>query len=273
MAPHTLAGAALSRPGVIRLHFPLLTSSLTFVLASSHVWPLFVVPFALGLSAPASASNSSIVCVAGQCLQGSSNTTLGVSLSASDVSNSVLLLPGQYTATTDPQLVHDLLTSSHATLIPNPGFGQFFSIYPTSQRRSEPRSLPSTPILSILARPPSVLFRRFQYPTALALQLSAESMALSSSIWVALSFGSNGRVIVWDSVPDTAQLPLGSVGSMSLLDMQSSTCSPPCASSGTCSSSGTCACAPGFNGTSCETCTAGFFGPTCQACPPGCSSC
>ncbi|KAJ7150268.1 hypothetical protein C8R46DRAFT_1043669 [Mycena filopes] len=68
-------------------------------------------------------------------------------------------------------------------------------------------------------------------------------MALSSSIWVALSFGSNGRVIVWDSVPDTAQLPLGSVGSMSLLDMQSSTCSPPCASSG-CSS-----CDEGISGT------------------------
>ncbi|KAJ7897319.1 insulin-like growth factor binding protein [Mycena olivaceomarginata] len=60
---------------------------------------------------------------------------------------------------------------------------------------------------------------------------------------------------------------------MSLLDMQSSTCSTPCASSGTCSASGTCACAPGFNGTSCETCAAGFFGPTCQACPAGCSEC
>ncbi|KAJ7150274.1 hypothetical protein C8R46DRAFT_1008412 [Mycena filopes] len=235
-------------------------------------WPLFVISFALGLSAPASASNSSIVCVAGQCLQGSSNTTLGVSLSASDVSNSVLLLPGQYTATTDPQLVHDLLTSSHATLIPNPGFGNSsastlplnvavnpgLAIYANSlySGKAAFSSLPSVPVSNGAGTP-----------------LSAESMALSSSIWVALSFGSNGRVIVWDSVPDTAQLPLGSVGSMSLLDMQSSTCSPPCASSGTCSSSGTCACAPGFNGTSCETCAAGFFGPTCQACPPGCSSC
>ncbi|KAJ7750288.1 hypothetical protein B0H16DRAFT_1691637 [Mycena metata] len=233
-------------------------------------WPLFVIPFVW--SAPVLASNSSIVCVAGQCLQGSSNTTLGVSLSASDVSNTVLLLPGQYTATTNPQLVHDLLTSSHATLSPNPGFGN-------SSASTLPLNVAVAPGLAIYANSlysgkaafsplPSV-----PVSNGAGTPLSAESMALASSVWVALSFGSNGRVIVWDSVPDTAQLPLGNTGSMSLLDMQSSTCSPPCASSGTCSASGTCTCAPGFNGTSCETCAAGFFGPTCQACPAGCSSC
>ncbi|KAJ7494424.1 insulin-like growth factor binding protein [Mycena galericulata] len=229
---------------------------------------LFVVLLALG--APVAASNSSIVCVAGQCLQGSSNTTLGVSLSASDVSNSVLLLPGQYTATTNPQLVHDLLTSSHATLGPSPGFSNAtlalplnvavspgLAIYAQSLYSGQAAfsSLPSTPVSNS------------------STPLKAESMAMSSSIWVAMSFGSNGRVVLWDSVPDTAQLPLSSTGSISLLDMQSSTCSPPCASSGTCSASGTCTCAPGFNGTSCETCSAGFFGPTCQACPAGCASC
>ncbi|KAJ7778743.1 insulin-like growth factor binding protein [Mycena maculata] len=229
---------------------------------------LFVILFALG--APVAASNSSIVCVAGQCLEGSSNTTLGVSLSASDVSNSVLLLPGQYTATTNPQLVHDLLTSSHATLTPTPGFANSstatlplnvavapgLAIYAQSLYSGQAAfsSLPSSPTVSNTSTP-----------------LTAESMAMSSSIWVALSFGSNGRVVLWDSIPDTAQLPF--TGAISLLDMQSSTCSPPCASSGTCSASGTCTCAPGFNGTSCETCSEGFFGPTCQSCPAGCSLC
>ncbi|KAJ7150275.1 hypothetical protein C8R46DRAFT_1305883 [Mycena filopes] len=144
-----------------------------------------------------------------------------LSLSASDVSNSVLLLPGQYTATTDPQLVHDLLTSSHATLIPNPGFGNSsastlplnvavnpgLAIYANSlySGKAAFSSLPSVPVSNGAGTP-----------------LSAESMALSSSIWVALSFGSNGRVIVWDSVPDTAQLPLGASA-----PCRSLTCNPP----------------------------------------------
>ncbi|KAF7347454.1 Extracellular matrix protein FRAS1 [Mycena venus] len=188
---------------------------------------LFVALFVL--CAPV-ASNSSIVCVAGQCLQGSSNTTP-----------------------------------------PHPGFGN-------SSSAALPLNVAVAPGLAIYAQTlysgqaafsslPSVPVSNGSAP------LTAESMAMSPSVWVALSFGSNGRVVLWDSVPDTAQLPLGSKGSMSLLDMQSSTCSPPCASSGTCSASGTCACAPGFNGTSCETCAAGFFGPTCQACPAGCASC
>ncbi|KAJ7144943.1 hypothetical protein C8R43DRAFT_953730 [Mycena crocata] len=240
----------------------------------------FLILFALSAKVAAAASNSSVVCVAGQCLQGASNTTqlsddeplVGVSLSASDVSNSVLLLPGQYTATTNPELVHDLLTSSHATRSPSPGFGN------NSSAPSLPLNVAVAPGLAIYAQTlysgtaafstlPSVPVANGSTP------LTAESMAVSSSIWVAMSFGSNGRVVLWDSVPDTAQLPLGSSGSMQLLDMQSSTCSPPCASSGTCSASGTCTCAPGFNGTSCETCAPGFFGPTCQACPAGCPSC
>ncbi|KAJ6630230.1 insulin-like growth factor binding protein [Mycena sp. CBHHK59/15] len=231
---------------------------------------LFVIP--LVLSAPVAASNSSIVCVAGQCLQGTSNTTLGISLSASDVSNSVLLLPGQYTATTNPELVHDLLTSSHATLSPSPGFGNSSSV-------------PALP-LNVAVQPGLAIYAQTLYSGEAAFSslpsspvsnastpLTAESMALASSMWAAMSFGSNGRVVLWDSVPDTAQLPLRSAGSISLLDMQSATCSPPCAGSGTCTASGTCTCAPGFNGTACETCAPGFFGPTCQACPAGCASC
>ncbi|KAJ6532610.1 hypothetical protein B0H19DRAFT_1188013 [Mycena capillaripes] len=230
---------------------------------------LFVALFVL--CAPVAASNSTIVCVAGQCMQGSSNTTLGISLSASDVASSVLLLPGQYTAATNPELVHDLLTSSHATLSPHPGFGN-------SSALALPLNVAVAPGLAIYAQTLYSGQAAFSaLPSAPVVNgstpLTAESMAISSSVWVALSFGTNGRVVLWDSVPDTAQLPLSSKGPMSLLDMQSSTCFPPCASSGTCSASGTCACAPGFYGTSCETCAAEFFGPTCQACPAGCASC
>ncbi|KAF7294566.1 Extracellular matrix protein FRAS1 [Mycena indigotica] len=219
----------------------------------------------------ASASNA-IVCIAGQCLQGDSNTTLGVSLTASDVRNgSVLLLPGQYTTTTNPQLVHDLLTSPHATLNPTPGFGS--------------NSTPSLP-LNVAVSPGLAIYSQSLYSGKSAFSglpsgpvansstpLNAQSMALASNIWAAVSVGSNGRVIIWDSVPDTSQLPSSNTGSMTLLDMQSATCSSPCSSSGTCSSTGTCTCAPGFNGTSCETCAAGFFGPKCQPCPAGCASC
>ncbi|KAJ6606202.1 growth factor receptor domain-containing protein [Mycena vulgaris] len=206
---------------------------------------LFVILFVLG--APVAASNSSIVCVAGQCLQGSSNTTLGVSLSASDVSNSVLLLPGQYTATTNPELIHDLLTSPHATLSPTPGFAN-------SSTLSLPLNVAVAPGLAIYAQTlysgkaafsslPSAPVANASSP------LVAESLAMSSSIWVAMSFGANGRVVLWDSVPDTAQLPLRSTGSYvpprhAVLDLLSLRAR----SSGTCSAAGTCTCAPGFNG-------------------------
>ncbi|KAJ6520275.1 insulin-like growth factor binding protein [Mycena sanguinolenta] len=233
---------------------------------------VFAVLFALSAPvAAASSSNSSIVCIAGQCLQGSSNTTLGVSLSASDVANTVLLLPGQYTANTNPELIHELLTSTHATLSPHPGFGN-------SSTPALPLNVAVSPGLAIYAQTLYSGQAAFSsIPTAPvsngSTPLTAESLAMSTSVWMAVSFGSNGRVIMWDPVPDTSQLPVGSKGAMSLLDMQSSTCSPPCASSGTCSAAGTCTCAPGFNGTACETCAAGFFGPQCQACPAGCPSC
>ncbi|KAJ3549958.1 hypothetical protein NMY22_g690 [Coprinellus aureogranulatus] len=55
-----------------------------------------------------------VVCVAGQCVQGFSNTTIGAKLSASGSSTELHLLPGQYTSTTNPQLLHDLLSSSSA---------------------------------------------------------------------------------------------------------------------------------------------------------------
>ncbi|KAG2355406.1 hypothetical protein BDR07DRAFT_1474106 [Suillus spraguei] len=78
---------------------------------------------------------------------------------------------------------------------------------------------------------------------------------------------------LWNSIPDVSQLPASASGSLSLLNLQSSSCSPVCSGDGICSSSGTCQCPSGFTGSSCEACSSGFFGPECQACPSGCTSC
>ncbi|KAJ7249417.1 hypothetical protein C8J57DRAFT_689456 [Mycena rebaudengoi] len=82
---------------------------------------MFVLPAVLSVSTLAATNTSSIVCTAGQCLQGVSNTSIGVTISNPGFP-SALLLPGQYTSTTNPQLLHDLLTSSSSSLSPSPGF-------------------------------------------------------------------------------------------------------------------------------------------------------
>jgi hypothetical protein len=102
---------------------------------------------------------------------------------------------------------------------------------------------------------------------------TASSFALSGNVWAAVSAGSNSRVVLWNSVPDVSQLPASASGSLSLLNLQSSSCSPACSGNGICSSSGTCQCQSGFTGSSCESCSSGFFGPECKACPSGCTSC
>ncbi|KAJ7245392.1 insulin-like growth factor binding protein [Mycena haematopus] len=224
--------------------------------------------------AVAATNTSAIVCTAGQCLQGYSNTYLGVTISAPG-SPTALLLPGQYTSTTNPQLLHNLLTSSSATLSPSPGFKNSttslalplnvaqepgLSIYAGALYSGEPAftSIPSAPIGANSSTP-----------------LTLGSLALSSSVWIAVNFPApgNSRVIVWDSIPDIAQLPTSAPSTLTLFDMESAACSPSCASSGICTAAGTCTCAPGFTGSSCETCAAGFFGPGCAACPSGCKTC
>ncbi|TCD63977.1 hypothetical protein EIP91_004710 [Steccherinum ochraceum] len=88
---------------------------------------LTVIPVIFGAIAAAQ-SNPTVVCVAGQCLQGFTNTTIGATLSSSGSPVSILLLPGQYDANTNPQLLHTLLTSASATLAPSPGFANGTSI-------------------------------------------------------------------------------------------------------------------------------------------------
>ena len=191
-------------------------------------------------------------------------------MSASGAPTSLLLLPGQYTSTTSPQLLHNLLTSSSASLTPSPGFpNTTFSL---------PLNVALEP--GLLAFPQSLYSGQAAFApvpstphTNASQRLTSGSLAISSNVWIAVDTGSNNRLILWDSVPDITQLPSSDSGPLSLLDIESAACSPPCAGSGVCSPSGTCSCAPGFNGTSCETCSSGFFGPSCQPCPAECTSC
>ena len=237
---------------------------------------------------PAAQSNS-IVCAAGQCLEGVTNTTRALNFAPSFTNTSsssatvgatlsipsnpsILLLPGQYTPSSQPQLLHDALSSQQASLALPPGFSN-------SSTSSSPPSLPLT-----VALQPGVL----SYPQALYrgqatfTQLSANhtsatlpsgSFLVAPNTWAALT-SSNTRIIVWDAIPDFSQLPSVNVaGTFSLSDIQSAACSPPCASTGTCTPSGQCSCAPGFTGQSCESCASGFFGPSCQPCPSSCATC
>jgi len=230
------------------------------------VFPVVIAALAAAQSSP------TVVCVAGQCLQGFTNTTIGATLSSPGSSVSILLLPGQYDASTNPQLLHALLTSSSSTLSPSPGFANGSTI-------SLPLNLALQPGLSSY---PQANFSGSGTFTPLpetnasisSSTFSAGSIMLASNVWaaVASSSSSTDRVILWDSIPDLAQISTLS-SSLSVLEIQSAACSPPCAGAGICSAAGTCTCPTGFTGSSCESCAPGFFGPNCQACPTGCASC
>lgn len=197
--------------------------------------------------------------------------TVGTVLSSPNVASDIVLLPGQYTSTTNPQLLHQLLTSSSTSSSPSAGFN------------ASTISLP----LNVELQPGLVLYPQALYagqpqfaalPTSQASSnsstpISAGAIAISSDVWIAVTAGSasSNRIILWDSVPDVSQLP--GISSLSLSAMESNACSPPCSGSGVCSASGQCACPAGFTGSSCEVCAKGFFGPSCQACPAGCATC
>lgn len=196
------------------------------------------------------------------------NSTVGATVSNS--ATSIHLLPGVYTSTTNPQLLHDVLTSSSPSVASTAGFNA-----------SSPISLP----LSLQLQPGLSLYGNLLYsgsasftglpstPNAnISTPITAGSLALSSNVWAALSTASN-RFIVWDAIPDFSQLPASNLGSLSIKDIQSAACNPTCSSAGVCTAAGTCQCSPGFAGASCESCASGFFGPKCQPCPANCASC
>ena len=197
---------------------------------------------------------------------------VGSLLSAPGAVTDIRLLPGHYTTTTNPELLNSLLTNKAATLQPlSQGFTNNGTV-----------SLP----LDVALQPGAAVYPQTMYsgnvqfaplPTSplgnSSTPITSQSLALSSNVWLSLQSGSN-RVIFWSSVPDISQLPQSvATSALSILDIQSSSCTPPCSGNGVCSASGTCTCPTGFTGSSCETCADGFFGPKCQPCPSNCTKC
>ncbi|KAF9453697.1 hypothetical protein P691DRAFT_855337 [Macrolepiota fuliginosa MF-IS2] len=243
----------------------------------------------------AQSSSLSVVCVAGQCVQGYSNTTLGATLNAPNAPSSLHLLPGTYTTASNPQLLHTVLTSSGASLTPFPGFENASQTFKSSNLPLELDMSPGLTVFGDIRYSGQGTYSGFSdtppspsnndggdQPT----QISASSFALSSNVYAVVGgLGSGGdQVVFWDSVPDVTQLPFSSSSGpgsssssaalLNLFDISSTTCSSACSSNGICSpTNNTCICAPGFTGTSCETCASGFFGPKCQACPSDCDQC
>jgi hypothetical protein len=199
-------------------------------------------------------------------------SAVGAQLSAPGAVTDILLLPGHYTTTTNPELLNSLLTNKAATLQPlSHGFTNNGTV-----------SLP----LDVALQPGVAIYPQSMYggneqfvplPTSpvgnSSTPITSQSLALSSNVWLSTQSGSE-RVIFWSSVPDIAQLPQSvATGALSILNIESSSCSPPCSGNGVCSTNGTCTCPTGFTGSSCESCASGFFGPKCQPCPSNCAKC
>ena len=164
-----------------------------------------------------------------------------------------------------------LLTSSSATLSLSPGFN-------SSSVNPLPLNIALQPGIAIYSNPLFGGQAAFSHlpssPINGSIPLPASSFALSDNVWVALTSASSSHpVILWDTVPDISQLPPEASLPLSLVNIQSSACSPPCSASGICSASATCSCPTGFTGSACEACAEGFFGPNCQPCPPNCQTC
>ncbi|TEB23598.1 hypothetical protein FA13DRAFT_1797917 [Coprinellus micaceus] len=217
-------------------------------------------------------SDPKVVCVPGQCIQGWSNITIGATFTASGFSLPLHLLPGQYDERTSPQYLHDVITSSSLAISPSIGFPNStrlpldlqlepgLAIYSGVRYSGQAAfsSLPDTPLVN----------------TSVPLG-TTQSLAVPENVAASITTGPGSSVslTIWDSVPDVNQLPSNAAGSLFLSNLQSTACSPACASGGVCTANGTCRCAAGFTGSSCEQCQSGFFGPNCQPCPGDCESC
>ncbi|KAF4609117.1 hypothetical protein EYR40_001470 [Pleurotus pulmonarius] len=185
---------------------------------------LFVI--SLLIASVVAQSSSTVVCIAGQCLQGLTNITIGATISALGAPTSIHLLPGQYTSSTNPQLLHNLLTAPSASLSSSPGFES------SSSSISLPLNLALEPGLAIYS---DIRFSGqaafSQLPSSSvsnsSVPLAAKSFAISTNVWASIRSSSEERIVFWDTVPDVTQLPADALGSLALLDLQSSACSPP----------------------------------------------
>ncbi|QRW26741.1 TNFR/NGFR cysteine-rich region family protein [Rhizoctonia solani] len=194
------------------------------------------------------------VCSPTQCIPGTFNTTLGASFS------SVILLPGTYSS--------DSAASKLVSISDPPST-------PSGIIISNSSSFPYTVSVSSGA----LAFGANHYvgdSILVALSSNLSSPRLPASVAVppntAVTFrsaSSQSSLVIFASVPDTAQLPL-TAPDLTFSAVQSTSCSPACASGGACTANGTCACAQGFSGSQCEQCAPGFFGPTCQKCQDAC---
>lgn len=197
--------------------------------------------------------------------------SVGTTLSAPGGASDLLLLPGQYSETTNPSLLHSILTTSSATLRGSPGFTNASQISLPVAVQLDPgfayySAANYTGSATFVALPTSANASNLTTP------INPESFVLSSNTWAEVSTANGGRLILWDAAPDLAQLP-GSLSGLTLKQIQSGACSTSCARGGVCTAQGACACLPGFTGASCEACETGFFGPSCQACPADCATC
>ncbi|PFH50509.1 hypothetical protein AMATHDRAFT_144925 [Amanita thiersii Skay4041] len=186
-------------------------------------------------------------------------------------STQIHLLPGQYTSSTSSQNLRNALTSSSSALTSSPGINN------VSTPLSLPVNIQLAPGIATYTGPSYSGRSTFTSVPSLPVSnnstpLNAESIAISPGTWAIVKADSD-RFVIWDSVPSVSQLPIGASASLSLSDLQSSSCSSPCAGSSVCNASGTCQCPQGFTGSSCESCAPGFFGPKCQSCPENCSKC
>ncbi|KZV89047.1 growth factor receptor domain-containing protein [Exidia glandulosa HHB12029] len=235
-----------------------------------------VLPLVLLAAATVAApqSTTTTLCVAGQCLSGSSNISIGAVVSAFGT-DPLILLPGTYSSTSDPQSLRSALTSTSSRLNFLPGFAPNNSDS-SSSSISFPLDIHLQP--GVLSTTASLYRGQTAFTPANgalnATAVPAGSLVVASNVWAAVKSGDQ-RTVIWDSVPDMAQLPGGVGSSMTLVDLQSTACSPACSGAGICTPQGTCVCPSGggFEGDKCESCADGFFGPSCTKCPDDCDKC
>ncbi|KAG6821120.1 hypothetical protein H0H93_006459 [Arthromyces matolae] len=123
-------------------------------------------------------------------LTNSKTLPVGATISAPDVPTNVILLPGQYTSNTSPQLLHTLLTSSSAILSPSPGFN--------GSLRPLPLNLVLEPGVAVFANSlysgQSAFSSLPDIPIAnSSTPLAAQSLSLSSNLWIATTSGSSNQ--------------------------------------------------------------------------------